>query len=79
MKRANCYVVVNCRDNPQFGGEYETTEDVYEAYDKYPSFTQRIFSSLRAAKKEMNYWDKNVIVGGECYVVCGCYCKQFDC
>lgn len=75
--KANCYVVVNCGDNPCFGGQYETPENVYEAYEKYPSFTGRVFSSLRAANKERDAQDIKVAIGEAGFVVCGCYCKQY--
>lgn len=83
MKKSNCYVVVNCGDRsvsagPDFGGVYETTEDVYEHYNRYETFTQRVFSSLRAAKKEAERMDENVCIGDPCFVVCGCYCKQYE-
>ena len=74
----NCYVVVSCGDNPFFGGSYETPEDVYAAYDEYPSFSGRVFSSLVAAKKEANHLNAKLKEGVYCYVVCGCYCKQYD-
>lgn len=73
----NCYVVVNCGENPCFGGQYETPEDVFEAYGKCPSFTGRVFSSLRAANKERDFHDQKVAIGEPCFVVCGCYCKQY--
>lgn len=76
-QKSNCYVVVNCGENPCFGGQYETPEDVFEAYDKYPSFTGRVFSSLRAANKERDLHDQKVAIGEPCFVVCGCYCKQY--
>lgn len=74
----NCYVVINCGDNPSFGGQYKTPEDVVEAYAKYPSFTGRVYTSLPAAAKEMYRLDATLKEGDSCYVVCGCYCKQYD-
>lgn len=74
----NCYVVVSCGDNPSFGGAYETPKDVITAYDKYPSFTGRVYTSLTAAAKEMHRLDAKIKEGDYCYVVCGCYCKQYD-
>ena len=71
--KANCYVVVNCGESPCFGGQYETPEDVYAAYEKYPSFTGRVFSSLQAANKERDLKDQGVAIGETCFVVCGCY------
>ena len=76
--RNNCFVVVNCGDNPSFGGQYKTPADVVESYAKYPSFTGRVYTSLPAAAKEMNRLDATLKKGDSCYVVCGCYCKQFD-
>lgn len=75
--KANCYVVVNSGENPDAWGRFETPEDVYEHYERFDTFTQRVFSSLRAANAEMNRLDKEVPDGGTCYVVCGVYCRQF--
>lgn len=77
MKRANCYVVVNCGEQPDFGGHFATTEDVYEHYEKYDSFTGMVYSSLRAANREMNRLDESITDGRTCYVVCGVFCEQF--
>ena len=76
-QKSNCYVVVNCGENPCFGGQYETPEDVIAAYEKYTSFTGQVFKSLRAANKERDLKDQAVAIGETCYVVCGCYCKQY--
>ena len=76
-KKSNCFVVVNSGDNPSFGGEYETPEDVFEAYDEYPSFTCSVYSSLRAANRERDFKNQKVAIGETCFVVCGCYCKQY--
>ena len=75
--KANCYVVVNCGENPCFGGYYETPEDVYAAYEKYPSFTGRVFSSLSAAKYERDFYNREMYMGRTRFVVRGCYCKQY--
>ena len=48
-----------------------------ELFSKYPSFTGRVFSSLRAANKERDLKDQGVAIGETCFVVCGCYCKQY--
>ena len=76
MKRTNCFVVVNADDMPDFCGTYETREDVFEHYERYPSFTGRTFTSLRSARREANNLDRQLEIGATCYVVCGVYCKE---
>lgn len=76
--KANCWVVVNCGESPDFGGTYETREDVYAHYEQYDSFTQRTYTSLRNANREMNRLDSELPDGSTCYVVCGVRCKELE-
>ena len=78
MKKANCYVIVNCAEQPDFGGHFTTSEDVYAHYEKYDTFTQMVYSSLRAANRDANALDETVEDGEPCFVVCGVFCEQFS-
>lgn len=77
-KKANAWVIVNGADCPDFGGEWKSREDMYEHYEQYDSFTQRVYSSLRAANRDRNILDESVEDGKECWLVCGGYVQEFS-
>lgn len=78
MKKANAWVIVNGADSPDFGGVFESRMDMCEHYSKYDSFTQMVYSSLRAANRDRIILDESVEDGNECWLVCGGYVPEFS-